>query len=175
MKFTDGYWHLRPGVTAAYAHEAYAIEADGDEVVITAPSKAVVARGNVLNLPVLTVTLSAPAEGVVKVRLEHHVGGRRSPGFPLREGDGAGRVSIDEQSATLTSGSLRAVVRQRVGLHGAVWTVVRLLLCLGPELRRHLRRRLPRQLHVGEQLPSGLRRRLPVQLPGRQRLHRHRW
>ena len=80
MKFTDGFWHLRPGVSAIYAQEAYTVEADGDALVIAAPSRVIEKRGNVLNLPVLTVTLSSPAQGVVKVRMEHHTGGRRSPG-----------------------------------------------------------------------------------------------
>ena len=29
MKFTDGFWQLRPGVTALYAQEAYDIWRDG--------------------------------------------------------------------------------------------------------------------------------------------------
>ena len=29
MKFTDGFWQLRPGVTALYAQEAYRHLADG--------------------------------------------------------------------------------------------------------------------------------------------------
>ena len=116
MKFTDGFWHLRPGVTAIYAQEAYGIEADGDALVITAPSRVIAERGNVLNLPVLTVTLSSPAQGVVKVRVEHHTGGRRSPGFALDEKPGHGRVTVTETHATLTTGSLRAIVRR-----GAPW------------------------------------------------------
>ena len=63
MKFTDGYWHLRPGVTAAYAQEAFDITAHDDSVVAYAPAKQILARGNVLNQPMLTVTLSSPLEG----------------------------------------------------------------------------------------------------------------
>ena len=42
MKFTDGFWQLRPGVTALYAQEAYDIAEtddtpDGPGIVITAP------------------------------------------------------------------------------------------------------------------------------------------
>jgi alpha-D-xyloside xylohydrolase len=138
MKFTDGYWHLRPGITAAYAQEAYAIEADGDALVITAPSRVVAARGNVLNLPVLTVTLSAPAEGVVKVRVEHHTGGRRSPGFPLSEEQGHGRVSVTETDATLSSGSLRAVVRKGAPWDLAFFSGERRLTGLGPKSIAHM-------------------------------------
>ncbi len=118
MKFTDGYWHLRPGVTAAYAQEAYKVEADGDALVITAPSRAIEARGNVLNLPVLTVRLHSPAEGVIAVRMDHHTGGRRSPGFDLAATSGHGTVAVTETSATLTSGNLRAVLTK-----GAPWNL----------------------------------------------------
>ena len=32
MKFTDGFWHVRPGVDALYAQEAYDIEVDSTEL-----------------------------------------------------------------------------------------------------------------------------------------------
>ena len=43
MKFTDGFWQLRPGVSALYAQEAYDVwetdaTADGAGLVITAPT-----------------------------------------------------------------------------------------------------------------------------------------
>ena len=116
MKFTDGFWHLRPGVTAAYAAEAHDIVADGDTIVVSAPSRVIEGRGNVLNLPMLTITLSSPAEGVVKVRVEHHIGRRRSPGFALAETPDAGRVTVTEDEGVLETGSLRAVIRR-----GAPW------------------------------------------------------
>jgi alpha-D-xyloside xylohydrolase len=116
MKFTDGFWHLRPGVTAAYAQEAYDVTADGDTIVVTAPSRVIQQRGNVLNLPVLQVTLSAVAEGVIKVRIDHHTGGRRSPGFEIASEPGAGQLTITEEEGVLTAGRLRAVIKR-----GAPW------------------------------------------------------
>ena len=117
MKFTDGFWALRPGVTARYAQEAYDIAAEGDRLVVTAPTRPIRTRGNVLNVGVLTVTLSAPAEGVIKVRIEHHTGGRPGPGFRLHEPGGAGRVETTDDGASLTTGGLRATIRR-----GAPWT-----------------------------------------------------
>ncbi|MET0296389.1 MAG: alpha-xylosidase, partial [Microbacterium sp.] len=74
MKFTDGFWQLRPGVSALYAQEAYDIwqtdaTADGPGLVITAPTHVISKRGDTLNRPVLTTTLSSPMEGVVRVRI----------------------------------------------------------------------------------------------------------
>jgi alpha-D-xyloside xylohydrolase len=111
VKFTDGFWALRPGVTAAYAQEAYDLAAEDDRLVVTAPTRPIRSRGNVLNLPVLTVTLSAPAEGVIKVRVEHHTGGRPRRGFELDEPGGVGRVATTVDGASLTSGALRAEIR----------------------------------------------------------------
>lgn len=116
MKFTDGFWSLRPGVTAVYAQEAYDVMADGDSLVVTAPTKRIASRGNVLNLPVLTVTLSPAAEGVIKVRIDHHQGVKPSRGFDVSEDPSHGHLTVTETEGVLTSGRLKAVVRK-----GAPW------------------------------------------------------
>ena len=114
MKFTDGFWQLRPGVAALYAQEAYDIwqvadTADGPGLRITAPTAVIAKRGDVLNRATLTVTLSSPLEGVVRVNIAHHTGGRRESGFHLPgvvEG-GAGEASVSASEGTLTSGPPR--------------------------------------------------------------------
>src|SRR5690606_23619502 len=117
VKFTDGFWALRPGVTAHYAQEAYDVEVDGDEIVVVASTRPIRSRGHVLNLPVLTVTLSSPAEGVIKVSVAHHTGGRPRRGFEL-DAPGAGKVEATDEGAVLTTGDLRAVVRR-----GTPWDI----------------------------------------------------
>jgi len=123
MKFTDGFWQLRPGVTALYAQEAFDIEqtdaaADGAGLVVTAPTAVITSRGATLNRPVLTVTLSSPLEGVIRVRIAHHEGGAWHGGFALpgAVAGGVGIVSADE--GTLTSGALTARVSP-----GAPWSL----------------------------------------------------
>ncbi|ALX66488.1 alpha-xylosidase [Microbacterium sp. XT11] len=123
MKFTDGFWQVRPGVTALYAQEAYDIETtvtpDGDGLVITAPTKVIASRGDTLNRPVLTTTLSSPAEGVIRVRIEHHAGSRRHDGFELPgAGNGAGSASVSEAGGVLDAGSLVARIAP-----GAPWNL----------------------------------------------------
>ena len=109
MKFTDGFWHARPGVDALYAQEAYDIERRDDTVRITAPTKVIERRGDVLNRAVLSVTLSAPLPGIVRVRIEKNTGSRRNQGFEL---DGATdetpTIVVDETGGALTSGELTA-------------------------------------------------------------------
>lgn len=125
MKFTDGFWQLRPGVTALYGQEAYDIQQvdasiDGSALVVTAPTAVIARRGDVLNRPTLTVTLSSPLEGVVRVRVSHHVGRAWHGGFELPgavEG-GAGTVSLGADGAVLTTGGLTARVAP-----GAPWSL----------------------------------------------------
>jgi alpha-D-xyloside xylohydrolase len=119
MKFTDGFWHLRPRVTAAYAQEAYDMSSDGHALTVVAPTKHVADRRDTLNQTVLTVTVSSPLEGVVRVRIDHHVGGRRSPGFDLPGAlTNVGTASVDAAGGTLTSGNLTARVTA-----GAPWSL----------------------------------------------------
>ncbi|MEV4735931.1 MULTISPECIES: alpha-xylosidase [unclassified Microbacterium] len=113
MKFTDGFWQLRPGVTALYAQEAYDIAetstADGPGIVVTAPTMVISKRGDTLNRPVLTTTLSSPAEGVIRVRVAHHEGARWHGGFALPgAGSGSARVALTEAGGSLDAGGLTA-------------------------------------------------------------------
>src|SRR5579859_4634194 len=84
MKFTDGYWRLRPGVTAHYPAQAYDIEAASDRLTIYAPARTIGQRGDTLNTALLTVELWSPLEDVIGVRLTHFSGRRdRGPRFEL--------------------------------------------------------------------------------------------
>lgn len=123
MKFTDGFWHTRPGVEAQYAAEAYDLtperSAAGEQLVIHAPTAVIASRGNTLNRALLTVTLSSPLEGIVRVRVEHHQGARTSPGFDLVGAEeGHGRVHVDDEAGELVTGGLRARVTP-----GAPWNL----------------------------------------------------
>ena len=39
MKFTDGYWQIRPGVTPYYAVHVHKVEVDENELTVYAPTK----------------------------------------------------------------------------------------------------------------------------------------
>jgi len=93
MKFTDGFWGLRPGVRALYASAAYDVVSDEASLTVIAPGKVVRHRGDVLNNGTLTVRLDSPMAGVIGVHVEHFAGARRAPGFEFsstRERRGAG-------------------------------------------------------------------------------------
>ena len=111
MKFTDGNWMMRPGVTAHYAAEAYEVRDEGDALTILAPCHAIRHRGDTLSGPALTVRLDSPLPGVVRVKVEHFQG-RRDPGphFALDENPGETTTHVDGASLSLTTGGLTARV-----------------------------------------------------------------
>ncbi|MEU6779385.1 alpha-xylosidase [Nonomuraea angiospora] len=116
MKFTDGLWQLRPGVTALYAAEAYDIATEESAFTVTAPTTVIQRRGDTLNRPVLSLRLSSPLANVIRVRIDHHASDGR--GFDLVGAeDGHGIVKTDD-ATTLTSGALSATMTP-----GAPWNL----------------------------------------------------
>ena len=117
MKFTDGYWQMRPGMTAHYAAQAYDVTVADDSLTVYAPIGPIRERGHTVNQPLLTVRYSSPMENMIRVEVVHHRGARtRQPEFVLRA-EGSPRLSIsnDEQVATLTSGELEVRVHKGNG------------------------------------------------------------
>ena len=70
----NGYWLLKDEIKAVYAVEYASHKVKENEVTVYLPSSHIADRGNCLNLPMLTLTLSSPMEGVIKVSAVHHAG-----------------------------------------------------------------------------------------------------
>ncbi len=114
MKFTDGYWQMRPGVLPRFAVQAYRIEKDVHTLTVFAPTRRQAHRGDTLDGAVLTVRFSSPMPNVIRVQISHHKGTKkRGPFFELADLP-APEVTIreDDQAATLTSGRLAARVQK---------------------------------------------------------------
>ncbi|GAA1525769.1 alpha-xylosidase [Kribbella lupini] len=113
MKFTDGYWQLRAGLTRLRPAAVESAEASERSLVVYAPAKQIVGRGDTLNQPLFTVTLTSPAPDVIGVTIEHHSGGLPPrPAFELTTGDDHSvKVEVGRETARLTSGDLTAVVQ----------------------------------------------------------------
>ena len=146
MKFTDGYWMLRPGVRARYAEQAYHLERlpatpeVGEQLVVEAPTKLIERRGDTLNRTLLTVTLSSPAEGVVRVRIQRHRDRTAGPhGFELVGAEpGHGLVRIEHDRASVTTGPLVATVHTDQGWRVDFEAFGRPLTSAGPKSVGHL-------------------------------------
>jgi alpha-D-xyloside xylohydrolase len=108
MKFTDGYWQMRAGMTPHYAAQVQEVILEDEAIVIYAPVGKLLTRGHTVNQPILTVRFSSPMENVIRVQLVHHKGTTpRKPDFTIYPQERA-KVSIsnDERSTMLTSGDL---------------------------------------------------------------------
>lgn len=111
MKFTDGFWMVRPGVDALYGREAYDVWAEEGTLRATVPTKVIERRGDTLNRTTLTVTLHSPLPGIIGVRIDHHQGVRDEVAFELVGAEsGHGEVRVDDEKGTLVSGAVTATI-----------------------------------------------------------------
>jgi len=107
MKFTNGYWMARRGIKPLVASgvDDVRIDHEAGTMTVFAPTGVIRRRGDKLG-PLLTLTIGAPAPGVVRVRVVHHAGAARSgPAFPVTalEGFRPG-IAVDETAAVLDAG-----------------------------------------------------------------------
>ena len=88
MRFSDGMWQVRPGFTLEAPACSYAGHTDARSITLYGPYHPVTHRGMTLNCGQMTVTLSAPAEGVISVRMGNFMGAcKKGPGrLPLSRG-----------------------------------------------------------------------------------------
>jgi len=114
MKFTDGYWLTRKGMTPHFPAQVYEVEVEPSALTIFAPTIQIRGRGDTLGPPALTLRFSTPMENVIRVQMVHHKGGLpRKPEFILNELPHPQPViSNDEECATLTSGALSVRVQK---------------------------------------------------------------
>ena len=114
MKFSDGEWLMQPGVTASYAAEAYDVTQVGDTLVVDTPTRAIKHRGDTLGGPMLTVKLSSPMEGVIRVRMEHFTGGAMVPALiPLQpQATPTVTIEVGKEEAVLRSGEIAVRVKR---------------------------------------------------------------
>lgn len=117
MKFTDGQWMLQPGVAAHYAAEAYEVEAHADRLVVLATTRPIKHRGDTLQGPTLTVTLSSPLPGVIRVSVAHYTASSAPRLHIPMVGATQAPVQITETDthATLTSGTISVDVKKGEG------------------------------------------------------------
>ena len=109
MKFTDGFWQMRAGMTPHYAAQVNEITVEKDSLTVYAPTKKLSGRGDTLNLPLLTIQYSSPMENIIRVKVVHHKGRRpQKPEFEITEQpDVKVVISDDEKFASLRSGEFK--------------------------------------------------------------------
>ncbi len=108
MKFTDGHWQMRPGVTPYYAVQVQDVEISPDAITVYAATRAIQHRGDTLNHPLLTLRYTSPLANIIRVQVWHHQGIRRlGPDYALKQHP-APTVAVHESQsiASLVSGDL---------------------------------------------------------------------
>ena len=111
MKFSDGNWLIPDNLDLLNPVFVHDVRIVGEELVAMLATRELKTRGDQLNLPVFTLRLSAPAEGVIGVRLSRHLGGlTKGPDFDLNRATGIARIEMGEEKVTLRAGGLSAVL-----------------------------------------------------------------
>ncbi|MBC7876933.1 MAG: alpha-xylosidase [Anaerolineales bacterium] len=120
MKFTNGYWQMREGVTPHYAEQVHEVEIEKGAITVYAPTKKLTGRGDTLNLPLLTIRFSSPMENVIRVKIVHHKGVHEpKPEFTIYEQPHSKiNITNNELSAILNSGDLSVRIHK-----GEKWLV----------------------------------------------------
>ena len=120
MKFADGFWLNRRGLTVDYAVQPFDIQITENAVRVLAASQKIFNRGMTLGGVTLEIVYTSTMENTIKVHIVHHKGAvNREPKFELHE-DPAFRPVITEtaDAVTLTSGKTAVTVSK-----GAEWKV----------------------------------------------------
>lgn len=111
MKFTNGYWMLREEMVPAYAVEYAGHQVNENELTVYLPGSHIRGRGDCLNLPMLTVTLTSPMEGVIKVSAVHHAGAKeKGPFASVTQQNPSVTITETKEHLVYQSGSLKAVI-----------------------------------------------------------------
>jgi alpha-D-xyloside xylohydrolase len=118
MKFTNGYWLLKEGVSFFAATQVQRVQASSDSVRLLLSTRTVEHRGQTLNSATIELDVDSPAESVLRLRATHHRGGRQPLKFALAESPQ--RLQLAEGDGTLEIGSGQLGLRvQTDGRFGA--------------------------------------------------------
>lgn len=114
MKFTDGFWRIRKGVSPYYPVQVHEVEIEKDALIVYASTRRINHRGDTIGLPLLTIRFSSPMDNVIRVQMYHHKGvPSKKPEFELNLKQGQKvKISNDSKAATLTSGKLSVRVNK---------------------------------------------------------------
>jgi alpha-D-xyloside xylohydrolase len=112
MKFTNGFWLLREGVSLSKAVQLQKAEHESQSLDLLYATKKIEHRGNTLNIGTVGVQVDSPLLDVIRLRVTHLKGGKTPLRFALNEEKPA--VQITENS--FSSGNLTAKFSNEFGI-----------------------------------------------------------
>jgi alpha-D-xyloside xylohydrolase len=111
MKFSKGLWQMLEDVEPVYPVRVHEAERTKDALVLLAADRPDGGRGSYVGGSSLTLRLSSPMPGVLRITVTHFAGTKpRGPHFALKEGNAPLQVQEDERGYVVSSGPLRAHV-----------------------------------------------------------------
>lgn len=108
MKFTDGFWLLREGVTALHATHLQKVEQSAEGFKVLVAPKVIEHRGATLNSSLFELEFTSPLTDVIGIRVRHHRGGDDSLSFDLANENPATDFAESDAAISFTSGTLTA-------------------------------------------------------------------
>ncbi len=107
MKFSDGHWQLPENLTLFHPLHVHEVRVHGDALEAYVAARPFNDRGDQLNSTVFTLRLTAPADGVIGVRMDRFLGGQpQGPEFDITRASGIGRIEETEDAIILHAGGL---------------------------------------------------------------------
>ena len=113
MKFTNGYWLIRPNFQMQYATQAVRVEKRPDALHVLSACRPIHHRGDTLDGGTLDVTFTAPRENIIRVTVTHFAGKRdNAPHFEIYEEPVNAVIEENDEMVSFTSGKLTARVQK---------------------------------------------------------------
>ncbi len=115
MKFSNGCWLQKEGCACFSPSEVYFAKIEGDRVELCAPTHRIVQRGDTLGGVNLTIEITAPMPGIIRVRAFHYKGTKRNaPEFELNLDETTPINAIEnEEEIRIKSGSAELVIEKK--------------------------------------------------------------
>ena len=115
MKFENGCWIFAEGYTCFPATEVYFSKKDGNAILLTVPTIHINGKGDTLGGVNLTIRISSPAAGIIRVQTWHHTGAKKKlPEFELELTDELPmEVSDTDSQITLISGDIKLEINKK--------------------------------------------------------------
>lgn len=116
MKFTNGFWLLREGVSLSKAVQLQKIEHDATRLDLLYATKKIEHRGNTLNIGTVGIEVDSPLDDVIRLKVNHFKGAKAPLRFALNEQKVATQITETDGDVTFTSGKLSAKFSSQFGI-----------------------------------------------------------
>lgn len=111
MKFSNGYWMKRDGVTVFSPKEVRDIKITEKSVILYVAPWNVVQRGMTLTGPLFTMTFTSPQPGIMTFKNEHFIGGVQNKAqFEINDAQCALETTKSDNLITIKSGAMKAEI-----------------------------------------------------------------